>query len=85
MIRTRSPALFGLINEKTVSDALDYASSYSIESWDGVLVALCRSLGSTIIYCLDQDLNKVKEITIVNPFQEEKVQKYHEYINSLIG
>jgi len=85
MIRTGSQALFGLITEKTASDALDYASSYGIESWDGILVALCRSMGSTIIYSLDQDLNRVKEITVVNPFQEEKVQKYHEYINSLIG
>ena len=85
MLRTGSPALVGIMTDKTISDAIDYATAYNIESWDGFLVALCRSMGSTIIYSLDNELRKVKEITVVNPFPEEQVKEYHKYLQEKIG
>ena len=67
-----------------MSDALDYAAVYNIESWDGVLIALSRSLGSTVVYSLDRELEKVKEITVENPFTETQVKEYHDYIRENI-
>lgn len=85
MLRTGSPALCGEVSNKMVSDALEYATVYDIESWDGVLVALCRSLGSSIIYSLDRELSKIREATVVNPFSEHLVKEYHDYIQESIG
>jgi len=82
ILRTKSPALYPLINPTMVLDALDYAAAYNIESWDGYLVSLARSLGSTTIYSLDQELSQVEEITVVNPFPQDKVKHYHELIDT---
>jgi predicted nucleic acid-binding protein len=80
ILRSGSPALYPYIAPEIAADGLDYATAYNIESWDGYLISLTRSLGSTIIYSLDKELSKVKEITIVNPFPQDKVKQYHEFI-----
>ncbi|MDJ0270530.1 MAG: hypothetical protein NXY59_08295 [Aigarchaeota archaeon] len=80
ILTTRSPALYPRVTPEIAEDALDYAAAYNIESWDGYLVSLTRSLGSTIIYSLDAELSKVKEITVVNPFPQEKVKQYHRFL-----
>lgn len=80
ILRTESPSLYPSITPKTALDALDYALSYNIESWDGYLISLTRNLGSTIIYSLDEELSKVKEITVVNPFPSDAVKQYHSFL-----
>jgi len=81
LLRTKSPALYPYISPELAIDSLDYASAYDIESWDGYLIALSRSLGVKIIYSIDKELAKVKEIIVVNPFPEDKLIEYHEWIN----
>lgn len=80
MLRTRSPALYPHVPPELAIDSLDYATVYKVESWDGYLIALARSLGTKMIYSMDKELTKVKEIVVVNPFPEGKVNKYHEWI-----
>jgi len=80
ILRTSSPALYGHVSPQTAQDALDYASTYLIESWDGYLVSLARSLRSTVVFSLDEELRKVREITLVNPFPREDVERYHDYL-----
>ena len=82
ILRSGSPALYPHITPEIAADSLDYATAYDIESWDGYLISLTRSLGSTIIYTLDKELSKVKEITVVNPFPQDKVKQYHEFIKT---
>ena len=82
LLRTRSPALYPNISPELAGDALNYASTYNIESLDGYLVALARSLGARIVYSLDEALGNIREITVANPFPREKVQEYHEYIRA---
>ncbi len=84
ILRTESPSLYPYISSKTALDALDYASAYNVESWDGYLISLTRSMGSTIIYTLDEELSKVKEITAVNPFPREVVKQYHSFLTNKI-
>lgn len=84
ILRTESPSLYPQISSKTALDALDYAIAYNIESWDGYLISLTRSLGSTIIYTLDEELSKVKEITVVNPFPGDVVKRYHSFLTNQI-
>jgi predicted nucleic acid-binding protein len=79
-----SPALYPYISTHTAVDALDYASIYNVEYWDGYLIALARSQGATIVYSLDRELKKVKEITTINPFPQELVEEYHSFLNSKI-
>ena len=84
LLSTKSNALYGDLSINDVSDALDYSTVYNIESWDGVLIALCRSHGSRIIYTLDKTIGKVSEIEAVNPFTDDQVLEYHKYIRENI-
>jgi predicted nucleic acid-binding protein len=85
ILRTESPSLYPSITPKTALDALDYALAYNVESWDGYLISLTRNLGSTIIYSLDEELSKVREITVVNPFPSETVKQYHRFLEEKLG
>lgn len=86
ILETRSPALYPQVAPMLVIDALDIATTYNIESWDGYLVALAHSLGAKTIYTLDKGLKRIKEeIAIVNPFPPEKTRKYHQYIQTLLS
>jgi predicted nucleic acid-binding protein len=80
LLSSRSPALYPHVSPELVIDALDYSTVYSVESWDGYLIALARSLGIRIIYSLDEELSKIKDIAVINPFPKEKVEEYHHYI-----
>jgi len=80
ILESGSAALHPNITPQMGADALDYASTYGVESWDGYLVSLTRSLGSTVVFSLDKELSRVREITVVNPFPEEDVARYHELL-----
>ncbi len=80
LLRTRSPALYPYVTSELAADSLDYAVAYNIESWDGYLIALSRNLGAGIVYSLDEELSKVKEIIAINPFPRRKVLEYHKWI-----
>ena len=85
ILRTESSSLYPSITPKTALDSLDYALAYNVESWDGYLVSLTRSLGSTIVYSLDEELSKVREITVVNPFPSDAVKQYHRFLEEKLG
>jgi predicted nucleic acid-binding protein len=80
LLRTRSPALHGQVLPEVAEDALNYAATYSIEPWDGYLTALTRSLGAKTIYSIDEELTKVPEVSINNPFPSDRLSEYHTYI-----
>lgn len=82
ILRSGSPSLHPQITVSMALDALDYALAYDVESWDGYLISLARSLGSTVVYTLDEELMRVKEITAVNPFPSDKVKQYHEFLGA---
>jgi predicted nucleic acid-binding protein len=84
ILNSGSSALYPHISPHVASDALDYASTYNVESWDGYLIALARSLGTTVIYSLDKELSKVREAIVVNPFPKNAVERYHSYLNSRV-
>ena len=79
-----SPALHPHISTYDAMDALDYASTYNVESWDGFLISLAKTKGAAVVYSLDVELAKVKEIAIVNPFPQDVVKQYHIFLNSKI-
>ena len=80
ILRTRSPTLYPYVLPELAVDALDYATVYKVEPWDGYLIALARSLGTKIIYSMDEELTKVKEIVVINPFPQGKVREYYEWL-----
>lgn len=82
ILRSGSPALHPQITPTIAIDALDYAIAYDVESWDGYLISLARSLGTTVVYTLDRELARVREITAVNPFPSEMVKQYHEFLRT---
>lgn len=63
-------------------NSLNYATTYNIESWDGYIVTLALSLGARVVYSMDKELSKVKEITVINPFPKDAIDKYHKYIKA---
>ena len=85
ILRSGSPALYPQMRPEIAADGLDYAAAYGIEAWDGYLISLARSLGSSIIYSLDEGLSRVKEITVVNPFPKDEVESYREFIEAGLG
>jgi len=84
LLNTRSPALYPQITTELASNAIEYATYYNIESWDGYLISLAKSLGASTLYSLDKQLSKVKEINVINPFPEEAVKKYHEFLKKTL-
>jgi predicted nucleic acid-binding protein len=84
MLETRSQAFYPYINLEEAIDAIDYATYYRIESWDGYLVKLARSIGNNIVYTLDKELEKVKDIAVINPFPQDLVKQYHEHIKNML-
>jgi predicted nucleic acid-binding protein len=80
ILGTGSPALYPYVSPRMAQDALDYASTYNMETWDGYLISLARSLGSTVVFSLDEELQKVREITVVNPFPRKDVELYHQFL-----
>ena len=48
-LRTKSPALYKDVDIEDAIEALDLASIYNVDSWDGYLVALARKYGCNII------------------------------------
>ena len=82
MLETGSPAFYPYVRPEDALDALEYAVYYRVESWDGYLVRLARSIGSNIVYTLDEELRRVEGLLVVNPFPRELVEQYHEYIRS---
>lgn len=80
LLRTRSPALYGQVVPEVAEDALNYAAAYNVESWDGYLIALARSLGTKTIYSIDEELAKVPEISVSNPFPDGRLNEYHKYV-----
>ncbi|MGQ9469583.1 MAG: PIN domain-containing protein [Nitrososphaerales archaeon] len=82
ILRSGSQALYPHITPEIALDGLDYATVYDIEPWDGYIISLTRSLGATLVYSLDQELSRVKEIIVANPFPQDKVKQYHEFIEA---
>jgi len=79
-LRTKSPALYSQVSPELAIDSLDCATVYNVEPWDGFLIALARSLETRMVYSMDEELAKVKEIVVVNPFPKDKIREYHAWI-----
>jgi len=84
VLRSGSPALYPYVTPQIALDGLDYAVAYDIESWDGYLISLARGLGTNVVYSLDQELSKVAEVIVVNPFPQDDVKRYHEFIEATL-
>ena len=82
MLEIKSPAFYPYVYPEDAVDAMEYATYYRIGSWDGYLVKLARSIGNSTIYTLDEELRKIKDIVVVNPFPRDLVRQYHEYIKN---
>ncbi len=84
MLSTKSPAFYPHITPDVAVQALEYATYYNVESWDGYIIELAKRLGNSIIYTLDEELGKVRDVIVVNPFPRELVSQYHEYMKNLV-
>ncbi|MCS7367060.1 MAG: PIN domain-containing protein [archaeon YNP-WB-062] len=80
MLETRSSAFYPYISLEDAIDAIDYATYYKVESWDGYIIRLAKNIGNNIVYTLDEDLKKVRDVIVLNPFPKELIEQYHEYI-----
>lgn len=80
-----SPAFVEDISIDAVQEAVDIAMAHDIESWDGCLVAMARSFKAPVIYSLDEGFRKILDVSLIIPFSMEKVEKYHNWVRTLIG
>lgn len=79
-----SPAFIEDISIEAIEEAVDVAMSYSLESWDGYLIALARSFKAPVVYSMDRGFEKVPDISLAVPFSEEKVEEYHHWVGRLL-
>ena len=80
-LETKSPAFYEDISVDMVTDALEYALAYKIESWDGYIVSLAKNHGAVIIYSIDGELAKrVKDVEVINPIPGDVMRKYHDFV-----
>ena len=85
MLSTKSPAPYPHVSPDVAVQALEYATYYNVESWDGYIIELAKRLGNSIIYTLDEELGKVGGVVVVTPFPRELVNQYHEYMKNLLA
>ena len=84
MLETKLPAFYSRVSLEEAISAIKYATLFGVESWDGYIIELARSLGNHIVYTSDRELERIKDIVVVNPFPENLVKEYHEYIEGRI-
>lgn len=80
MLETESPAFYPHVSLRDAINAIEYAVLYEIHSWDGHTIELAKNIGNNIVYTLDRELERVKDIVVVNPFPKDLVKRYHDYI-----
>jgi predicted nucleic acid-binding protein len=78
--RLESPCFIADIHKEVVTEALELATYYKVESWDGYMVALAKIYGTKIIYTIDKRMKKISEIVVKVPVEEEKMKGYHEWL-----
>jgi hypothetical protein len=44
-------------------------------------VSLAKTIGENAVYTFDKEFEKVEGLKIKNPFPEEAMRRYHEYVN----
>ena len=79
-LKTRSPAFYEDISIDIVLDSLTNALGYSVESWDGYIIALAKKFRTTL-YTVDLKLmQKVRDVPVVNPIPEEIFEEYNRWL-----
>ncbi len=64
-----------------VKRAIEYATIYNFESWDGFILTIMRDFDIPIIYTIDEDFLKVKDIEVrglLNPKEKDALNNYIE-------
>ncbi|RLI83509.1 hypothetical protein DRP04_01300 [Archaeoglobales archaeon] len=85
MLETRSPAFYEDVSVDTVLDSLTNALGYSVESWDGYIIALAKKFKATI-YTVDLKLmRKVRDVPVVNPIPEDVFEEYNRWLRARLG
>jgi len=81
-LKTRSPAFYEDISVDTVLDSLTNALGYSVESWDGYIIALAKRFRATI-YTVDLKLmRKVRDVPVVNPIPEKIFKEHNRWLRA---
>ncbi|ADC66521.1 hypothetical protein Ferp_2409 [Ferroglobus placidus DSM 10642] len=84
-LKTRSPAFYEDISVDTALDSLTNALGYSVESWDGYIVALAKMFKATI-YTVDLKLmRKVRDVPVMNPIPEKIFEEYNRWLRERLG
>jgi len=80
MLKTETPAFHPYVSLRDAINAIEYAVLYKVHSWGGYIIELAKSIGNSIVYTLDRELEKIKDIVVVNPFPKDLVKRCHEHI-----
>ncbi len=66
-----------------VKRAIEYATIYDFESWDGLILTLMRDFDIPVIYTIDEDFLKVKDIEVRGLLTPEEKDALNNYIEEL--
>ncbi|MHA2244280.1 MAG: hypothetical protein ACXADY_04885 [Candidatus Hodarchaeales archaeon] len=79
--RLSSPCFIADIRKEVVTEALELATCYKVESWDGYLISLAKIFGTNVVYSIDKKMDKVSEIIVRCPVEKEKMEEYHRWLS----
>ncbi len=80
--RLVSPCFIADIRKEVVIEALELATCYKVESWDGYLISLAKIIGTNVVYTIDKKMDKISEIIVKFPVEKEKMDVYHQWLSS---
>jgi predicted nucleic acid-binding protein len=84
-LELETPIFYPRIDTGIVINALDIASVYNIESWDGYILELANLFKTTYIYTIDKKLQKIQDFEILCPVTEDDLKTYHSWLTNKLS
>lgn len=83
-LRLNSEYFFPVVDIALTEQALDFATVYNVESWDGYLIALAYLFETRNIYTIDRKLRKISQLNFISPINDKELQLYHQFLQDTV-
>jgi predicted nucleic acid-binding protein len=67
-------------NGADTQQGLDLAGEHNIEGWDGYYAHVAQTTGATTVVTLDDDFERVENLSVEIPLNENEREQLHEYL-----
>jgi len=75
-----SESFYPYVSAEAAVKAVAAASDFAIEGWDGYLLSLAETLGTSNIFTIDKRLARVRGVDVIIPIPEDILKEYHKWV-----